>query len=143
VVEFMAQTLLLCPIDKNTYLIPSLAKDTLLETPTSVNGLKFWLQFEYLPAGLFQRLASLLVKDQHGDDLHAARPRIHRPTAMVRVGKTDVYCEARHNLLIFQFSDRGDVLKLRNQMYQLTEIVVDKFLGQLKSPELFLVPKLF
>jgi len=40
VVEFMEQTLLLCPIDGNTYLIPSLAKNTLLETPTSVNGFK-------------------------------------------------------------------------------------------------------
>lgn len=45
-----------------------------------------------------------LVKDQHDDDLHAARPGTHGSTAMVRVGKTDAYCEARHNSLMFQFS---------------------------------------
>ena len=142
IVEFMEQTLLLCRLGKDCYSIPSMASNDVLKCPTNVDGFKFWMQFEYLPDGLVQRWISLCVIDQ-SESINFMKPVIHRSTAVVRIGTTDVYCEAEGNALVFRFSKRGDVLKLRNQIYQLTKIIVQKFLGETKPPTMFLVPSGF
>ena len=142
VVEFMEQTLLLCRLGKDSFFVPSLSSGVVLGCPSLVNGFKFWLQFDYLPDGLFQRLICLIVSDQH-EEINFAKPEIHRSTALLRIDSTDIFCQVEGNALVFRFSKRGDVLKLRNQVYRLTKIIVQKFLGEMKPPIMFLVPSGF
>jgi len=145
-VAFMCNALLLSRLDEDTYLVPSLSPAVTIDNlPDDVlEGPECWLQFDYLPEGMFQRLVCVFAGDCFGDE-NARPPLVHKRQALISMGDVDVLLTRprKHHLISVQFGSGSDYIEIRkalNHILKLCRVVSKQFMGSLEMPQLYLVP---
>jgi len=138
--QLMEVSLLMCKWKTDVFLVPSLAP-VRKDPSKSENGSVCYLQFDYLPGGLFERLVCICVADMQTE--FSFEPIVFKNFARIGYLETVLQfeCDRKQNRIYVAFSSQKNFVRIRQVVERLVQLIQRDFLGDLQSPSLWIIPR--